>query len=173
MATMASPTTSISLAPESQPETASSLAPPPCGPASIVRCMSIRPVPPLVPPKADRNKPGAIWSTSWGNPLMPESRPLSLDERGFRVRVMPSSAAAGMGDSPVAMSSREHRGSAGSPLRMCGKPVDRIGASSYEVPQKNNSLHQFSAKPQSDRVPRRGAATQSPAPTPSAGGPRR
>ena len=77
------------------------------------------------------------------------------------------------GRAPVAMSSRDHRGSAGSPLRMCGKPVDRIGASSYEVPQKTTVCINFRRNPSPTGCPDAGPQPSPQALPPSAGGPRR
>ena len=81
MASMVSPNT---LNPEaragSQPEKASTLASPPSGSASNVRCMSIRPVPPFGPSKAGPVQFGAIWDIFLGN----RPRRPSADTASFR-----------------------------------------------------------------------------------------
>ena len=79
MASMVSPNTpSPEARAESQPEKASTLASPPSGSASNVRCMSIRPVPPFGPSKAGPVQFGAIWDIFLGNRCR-RSRPLSRD----------------------------------------------------------------------------------------------
>ena len=82
MASMVSPNTlSPEARAESQPETASILAPPPSGSASIVRCMSTRPVPPFGPSKAGPVQFGAIRNIFWRNR---SRRPQPADTASFR-----------------------------------------------------------------------------------------
>ena len=184
---MASPTTPISLAPESQPETASSLAPPPCGPASIVRCMSIRPVPPLVPPKADRSKSGAIWNNFLRNRSRPRLVPSPLTRPlhtvipakagiqragglGWMVSFAAPSAAAGMGDSLLQC----RRGNIAVLPGLRCECVASLLIGSEHPAMRSHKKQQFASifgeTPVRPGAPTRG---RSPALTPPAGGPRR
>ena len=91
MASMVSPNTpSPEARAESQPEKASTLASPPSGSASNVRCMSIRPVPPFGPSKAGPVQFGAIWDIFLRN--RSRRRPLSSPSTRPCTTVIPAKA---------------------------------------------------------------------------------
>ena len=78
--------------------------------------------------------------------------PVSLSPQSFPLQWTDGSPFSSAGDprtgrAPAAISLRDHRTSAASPLLRCRKPADRIGTSSYGIPQNATVCINFGETP--------------------------